>query len=179
MVLVVDFDGTLVKENSTKLLEVMIFKRLGLPENVIDRIGVLFELTSFVLGRIIRYKGDFGRYLLILLFANKFGVNELFKLMKHVAEQLTVRELFKNKKRILTFTATILFLDTMFNALFVPLSLLMRSGNDFLNVILLGALVSWQAFMLISGFIVVLLSVDVFLFRNIYKNSGQSLNKLF
>ena len=34
MVLVTDFDGTLVKENSTKLLESMIIRYLGFPENI-------------------------------------------------------------------------------------------------------------------------------------------------
>ncbi len=89
MVLVVDFDGTLVKENSSRLLENLLIKRTKIP-------GLLF----LGLGKMLRYKGDFRRYMILNFFVKRHGKKNLIESMKKVAEQLTVREQFKNKEFI-------------------------------------------------------------------------------
>jgi len=101
MVLVTDFDGTLVKENSTKLLESMIIRYLGFPENVMLKVGRIPELLLLGLGKTLHYKGDFKRYLLLNFFVRRFGENHLFEIMRRVAEQLTVREMFRDKEIII------------------------------------------------------------------------------
>jgi len=89
MVLVVDFDGTLVKENSSRLLENLLIKRTR-----------ILGLLLLGLGKILRYKGDLRRYIILNFFIKTHGKEDLIKSMKNVAEQLTVREEFKNKEFI-------------------------------------------------------------------------------
>lgn len=105
MVLVTDFDGTLVRENSSRLLENLLIKYLGISGDVLAKLDKLIELLLLGFGKALHYKGDFKRYVILNLFVKRFGGENLSKVMKSIAEQLTVRELFKNRKFIVLSSA--------------------------------------------------------------------------
>jgi len=89
MVLVVDFDGTLVRENSSRVLESLLIRH-----------SKFWGPFLVGLGKLIGYEGDFRRYVILNLSVKKYGPEKLKEAMKKTAEKLTVREEFKNREFI-------------------------------------------------------------------------------
>jgi hypothetical protein len=93
MVTVVDFDGTLVKENSSRVLENLLMGGSG----VLNFVGPLL----LVLGKLLGYEGDFRRYVIMNLALKKHGARHLKEAMEKTAERLTVRREFMDKDLII------------------------------------------------------------------------------
>ena len=90
MVLVVDFDGTLVRENSSRVLE----------DILMGKWTVLGPLLPG-LGKLVGYRGDFRRRIVLSLSLRMYGPEKLKEAMTKTARQLTVREEFKHEKLII------------------------------------------------------------------------------